>query len=59
MKGDHNLILSYATERGTKVLSHAYDGYVYEVKDRTITRKVVLSHIELIAAIDQYITENS
>ena len=59
MKNDHNIILSYATERGTKVLTRAYDGYTYEVKDRTITRKVVLSHIELLAAIDQWILANS
>ena len=56
---DDNIILSYGVGQVSKVLSDDGDGFVYEVKDRTITRKVVLSDTELIAAIDQWITANS
>ena len=56
---DDNIILSYGSERGTKVLSHADDAYVYEVKGQTLTAKSTLSHSELLAAIDQWILANS
>ena len=59
---DDNIILSYVSERGTKVLSHAHvsdDDYVYEVKGRTLTARYTLSHTELLAAIDQWILANS
>jgi hypothetical protein len=56
---DDDIILSYGSERGTKVLSHADDAYVYEVKGKTLTAKYNLSHTDLLAAIDQWIKRTS
>ena len=59
MNDDDTIILSYGSDRGTKVLSHADDDYVYEVKGSTLTARYTLSHTELLAAIDQWILANS
>ena len=57
---DDDIILSYGSERGTKVLSHAgVNGYIYEVKGQTLPAKYVLAHSDLLAAIDQWILANS
>jgi len=56
---DDDIILSYGSERGTKVLSHADEGYVYKVKGKFLTAKYDLSHTDLLAAIDQWILANS
>ena len=56
---DDDIILSYGSERGTKVLSDDGDGFVYEVKGKTLTARYTLSDTELIAAIDQWILANS
>ena len=56
---DDNIILSYGSERGTKVLSHAGDGYIYKVKGKFLTAKYRLSHTDLLEAIDQWIKVNA